>query len=279
MRLGTAGVVSVLWRGRFPNATVVGISGHPWAVLGAAFLVALAAIGLATPASAGLLALAMACTVVFGWHEGQQFVEEPVRGLMLAVLYGALALTGAGRWSLDQLIASRWAAAHELSRVGAPYSLGSRQPPWGTDLGLLLLRLGTGLSLFSLFGVTKVGWVITQLQSPEPWSHWAFAKLIAAVGFPVPFLLSIGAVLNETLTPLLVAAGLATRVAASIGAVGFGGAFYTSIRLGEEPLRAATYLVAFATIAFTGAGRHSLDMSGLFSGRDRTANLCHAGGV
>ena len=276
LRLGAAGILGLLYRGGFPYATVPGMSNHSVAVSGAALLAALTAIGFATRVSAAPLALAMACSAAWGTHQGQQLLEEPVRGLMLAILYGALALTGAGRWSLDHFIASRQRRAHELTveratttsggtstgvRTDArtPQVIESGDRPRTVDLGLLLLRLGTGLSLFLLFGLTKAGWVIARLQSAEPWNQWGFAKLIADMGFPAPLLFAIGAVLNETVTPSLVAAGLATRVAAGIGAIGFGGAFYTSLRLGEEPLRAATYLVAFATIALTGAGRYSID--------------------
>ena len=43
--------------------------------------------------------------------------------------------------------------------------------------------------------------------------------------------------------------GIWTRPAAIIGALGMAGAFYTSLRLGEDAGRAATYVVAFTAIA------------------------------
>jgi uncharacterized membrane protein YphA (DoxX/SURF4 family) len=107
---------------------------------------------------------------------------------------------------------------------------------------VLLLRLGTGLSLFAFFGTTKIGWVVNGTTSN-------FAQLIRAVGFPLPRVLTVFAILNETVTPLLVTLGIWTRPAAIIGALGMTGAFYTSLRLGEDAGRAATYVVAFTSIA------------------------------
>ena len=107
---------------------------------------------------------------------------------------------------------------------------------------VLLLRLGTGLSLFAFFGTTKIGWVVNGTASN-------FAQLIRAVGFPLPRVLTAFAILNETVTPLLVTLGIWTRPAAIIGALGMMGAFYTSLRLGEDAGRAATYVVAFTAIA------------------------------
>lgn len=107
---------------------------------------------------------------------------------------------------------------------------------------LLLLRVGAGLSLFLFFGTTKIGWVVTGQTS-------SFEQLIRAMGFPVAPLFTTFAILNETVTPLLVVFNRFTRPAAIVGALGMTGALYTSLRLGEDAGRAATYLVAFATIA------------------------------
>jgi len=81
----------------------------------------------------------------------------------------------------------------------------------------------------------------------------------------VPVLLALCAVLNETVTPVLVAAGLFTRVAAAMGAIGMASAMYTSLWLAEEPVRAMLYVVAFATLSLAGPGALSL-------GRERTPN-------
>lgn len=107
---------------------------------------------------------------------------------------------------------------------------------------LLVLRVGAGLSLFLFFGTTKIGWVVTGQTS-------GFEQLIRAVGFPVAPLFTTFAILNETVTPLLVVFNIVTRPAAIVGALGMTGALYTSLRLGEDAGRAATYLVAFAVTA------------------------------
>jgi putative oxidoreductase len=240
LRIGGGIALGMLFAwGRFPYASVVGISGHSWAVGLVGMCGVLTLCGFATRSAAGLLAAAMAFSGAWGMHVGQRPLEEPVRAAMFAVLYTALALTGPGTLSLEFLM--------------------SRAAPARVDAGLLVLRLGAGLSLLGCFGITKIGWVIALLHSPAPLSASGFAQLIRSVGFPAPLLLALCAVLNETVTPLFVASGFLTRVAAAIGALGMAGALYTSLRVGEEPVRAALYVVAFATLALTGAGRYSVD--------------------
>ena len=248
LRLGGLTILALLFAwGRFPDSAVAGISDHSSRVAVVAVLGVLTALGLVVRPSAIALAAAMVWSCAHGWRIGQQFLEEPVRAFVLFILYSTLACTGAGRWSIDQLVTRSRAAEHILKPLARR-----------VDAGLLLLRLGTGISLFAFFGVTKIGWILIQLHAPQPWSQWDFARLIAAVGFPAPFLLSVCAVANETIIPLLVAAGVVTRPAAALGAIGMSGTMYTSLRLHEEPLRAATYLVCFAALALTGAGRYSM---------------------
>jgi len=241
LRVGALAILGFLFAWRFPNSTVAAISGHAFRVVVVVVLGAFSALGLAARPAAALTAAAMAWSLAEGLRHGQQFLEEPVRALMLVIIYSALACTGGGRWSLDL----------PNGRLPPPTSR-------NLDAGLLLLRLGSGLSLFVFFGITKIGWVLVQLHGPQPWSQWDFAKLIAVVGFPAPLLLSLCAVANETVISLLVAAGVITRLAAAVGAIGMSGAMYTSMRLQEEPLRAATYLVAFAGLALTGGGRRGI---------------------
>ncbi len=165
----------------------------------------------------------MALSAGYGLAIAQSPLQEPVRGLMFAVVYAAIG------------VASR-----------------------DIDLGLLVLRLGTGLSLFACFGLTKIGWAIVLAHEPGEWTTWGFARLIHDVGFPAAPVLALFAIGNETVTPLLVACGVLPRLAALIGVIGFSGALYTSLRLAEEPVRAALYLIAFATLSVTGAGRYAL---------------------
>ena len=130
---------------------------------------------------------------------------------------------------------------------------------------LLVLRLGAGLSLFAFFGTTKIGWVL----HGQP---FALAQLIRNVGFPFARALAVLAILNETVTPLAVAGGVLTRPAAIIAALDMTGAFYTSVRLGEDAGRAATYVVAFTTIAIlVGPNRrHRIDERSPSGGHERS---------
>lgn len=107
---------------------------------------------------------------------------------------------------------------------------------------LVVLRVGAGLALFLFFGTTKIGWVVRGQTS-------GFTQLIRAVGFPVAPVFTALAILNETVTPLLVVFNIFTRPVAIVGALGMAGAFYTSLRLGEDAGRAATYVVAFVVTA------------------------------
>ena len=71
-----------------------------------------------------------------------------------------------------------------------------------TDLGLLVLRLGIGLTLALAHGLGKL-----------PPSD-GFIEGTAAMGFPLPVLFAWAAALSEFLGGLLLAVGLATRPAA-----------------------------------------------------------------
>lgn len=210
-------------RGGFPHAVIAGISGHPWAVALIGVAAACVAVGVWIPIAAGFLTLTLTLSASYGLVIGQEPLQEPMRAVMFAVIYAAIAC-----------------ARHDI------------------DLGLLILRVGTGLSLFAFFGLTKIGWVIALAHEPGTWTTWGFARLIGAVGLPAAPVLALLAIGNETLTPICVALGVLARPAALIGAIGFAGALYTSLRIAEEPMRAALYLIAFATLTLTGAGRRAL---------------------
>lgn len=125
-----------------------------------------------------------------------------------------------------------------------------------TDAGLLVLRLGAGVSLFLLFGLTK-------LKAANSFLHtggWEFVDFNRKVGLPAPVLVAFLQTLNESVGALLVAAGFLTRYAAGSLALGFVAATYLSIRMGEDAwLIALCYVVMFTTLALTGAGKLSID--------------------
>ena len=138
------------------------------------------------------------------------------------------------------------------------------------DLGLLILRL-SGLGLAFAHGLGKV----TALAGGEQ----RFVEGVAGIGFPAPVAFAWAAALTELVGGLLIAAGLATRVAAALAAFVMAVAGFlrhhalqqiaaatglTSIapevleRWGKPEL-ALVYLLCFLALALLGPGRHSLD--------------------
>jgi uncharacterized membrane protein YphA (DoxX/SURF4 family) len=126
------------------------------------------------------------------------------------------------------------------------------------DLGLLILR-GTGLLLVATFGVQKIGWYWSAFLAGKSLTSSGLAPLIAKMGFPIPVALALWIMFNESIGAFLVACGFLTRLAAASLTLGMAGALYTSVRLGEDWLRAALYLIIFAALSLTGPGRFSLD--------------------
>jgi uncharacterized membrane protein YphA (DoxX/SURF4 family) len=127
-----------------------------------------------------------------------------------------------------------------------------------TDLGLLILR-GAGLLLALTFGVQKIGWYWSALHAAKPFSSIGLAPLIAKMGFPIPVALALWITFNESIGAFLIGCGFLTRLLAASLALGMAGALYTSVRLGEDWLRAALYLIIFVTLILTGPGKFSLD--------------------
>jgi uncharacterized membrane protein YphA (DoxX/SURF4 family) len=109
------------------------------------------------------------------------------------------------------------------------------------DWGLLALR-GAGFLLAFTFGLQKIGWYIAAFHSDKSFSSIGLAPLIAQVGFPAPVILALWITFNESIGALFLGFGLFTRVLAASAALGMAGALYTSVRLGEDWLRAALYL-------------------------------------
>lgn len=126
------------------------------------------------------------------------------------------------------------------------------------DIGLLVLR-GAGLFLALTFGWQKLSAYVDVVRVGQPLSGTGLAGLIRMMGLPAPTLLAVCAVLNESIGALFIACGFLTRPAAAVGALGMMVAFYVSMRLGEDPLRAFLYFVIFLSLSITGPGRFSID--------------------
>ena len=126
------------------------------------------------------------------------------------------------------------------------------------DLGLLILR-GAGFLLAVTFGVQKIGWYWTAFHAGKSLSAVGLAPLIARMGFPIPLVLALWITFNESIGALLIGCGFLTRLLAASAALGMAGALYTSVRLDEDWLRAALYLIVFVALALIGPGRFSVD--------------------
>ena len=126
------------------------------------------------------------------------------------------------------------------------------------DLGFLLLR-GAGFLLALTFGIQKIGWYWSALHAGKSFSSIGLAPLIAKTGFPIPVVLAIWITFNESIGAFLVGCGFLTRILSTSLALGMVGALYVSVRLDEDWLRAALYLIIFTTLILTGPGEFSLD--------------------
>jgi putative oxidoreductase len=123
--------------------------------------------------------------------------------------------------------------------------------PRGYDLGLLVLRLWTGIGLFLMHGLPKVtGFSGMAAHFPDPLhigSRWSLAF----------------AVLSDAICSLLIVLGLATRWAALIVAINTGVAFVMVHKLhlfGEHNGELAfLFFGAALTLFIAGGGRFSVD--------------------
>ena len=126
------------------------------------------------------------------------------------------------------------------------------------NLGLLALR-SAGFLLAFTFGIQKIGWYLAAFHSNKAFSSIGLAPLIAKIGFPIPVILALWITFNESIGAFLIGCGLLTRALALSAALGMVGALYTSVRLEEDWLRAALYLIVFVTLSLVGPGSVSID--------------------
>jgi uncharacterized membrane protein YphA (DoxX/SURF4 family) len=126
------------------------------------------------------------------------------------------------------------------------------------DWGLLVLR-GASLFLAVTFGLQKLTGLLALLRSGAPWAAWGLMQFVRHLGFPFPVFLTICATLNESVIAFMVACGFMTRITAASVALNMAVALSISIRINEEPLRAALYFIIYVALIVAGAGRFSVD--------------------
>lgn len=137
--------------------------------------------------------------------------------------------------------------------------------PPATDLALLVLRVGVGVTLFLRHGVEKlVNFSAMAPHFPNPIHIGATTGLVIAL-------------ISDSICSLLVAMGLATRWAALFSfcniavAWAFVHHFQFFGRTGEHGELIVLYLAAMAAIFLTGGGKFSLDH--LLSHKDSSRTL------
>jgi putative oxidoreductase len=121
------------------------------------------------------------------------------------------------------------------------------------DAGLLLLRVGSGLALCTIFEkfLPRAG-----VWGPQEW----FVGDVAKMGFPFPVAFAWAAVLSEFIGGILLALGLASRPAAFTNAVTtFVAAFVYHEDIGRDGVVALAFFLITAALTLTGPGRFSLD--------------------
>jgi uncharacterized membrane protein YphA (DoxX/SURF4 family) len=121
---------------------------------------------------------------------------------------------------------------------------------------LLLLRLGVGISIVLVFGISKLqgGWASLHT------GQWPFADFNRKLGLPTPVLVAWLQTLNESLGALFLASGFLTRYAATALAFGFAVATYCSFKVHEPSwILAAYFWLIFTSLLLAGPGRFSID--------------------
>jgi uncharacterized membrane protein YphA (DoxX/SURF4 family) len=100
------------------------------------------------------------------------------------------------------------------------------------------------------------------LDSVSRWeifiSHW-IGTVNRKNGFSNPGGARLVDHIYESIGALLIGCGFLTRILAASAALGMAGALYTSVRLHEDWLRAALYLIVFVALALIGPGKFSVD--------------------
>ncbi|MFN4244804.1 MAG: DoxX family protein [Brevinematia bacterium] len=123
------------------------------------------------------------------------------------------------------------------------------------DLGVLILRVITGMLMVMLHGWGKILGVVGFLSGKE----WKFVNVVSSLGFPVPGLFAILAGVVEFFSSILVILGILTRVNAGLLSFVMLVAVYYNTKTGASYELALIYFVIFLCLILIGGGKYSLD--------------------
>ena len=124
------------------------------------------------------------------------------------------------------------------------------------DIGLLLLRVGTGLLLIANHGWSKL---MSAYGYVALGKDWKFIEGVAKMGFPLPAFFAIAAAMVESIGSVLLILGLFTRYAALFIGITMGVAIYRHLTTDFRYELAAMYLLIAIALMLLPPGRFSLD--------------------
>ncbi len=116
--------------------------------------------------------------------------------------------------------------------------------------------------LLLTFGIQKISDSILFIKSGQPWSVMPLVLLVKTVGFPFSQVLTVFAILSESIFPFMVAIGLWTRSFSILIVLSMTGALYTSLIIHDPVISwgsAIQYILIFTSITIAGPGKLSLD--------------------
>jgi len=128
--------------------------------------------------------------------------------------------------------------------------------PRGIHLGLCFLRVCFGLGLVSGYGWSRLIHAGNYLFQGQ---EWPFLRIVKSLGFPLPVAFATASALAESVCAVLLAAGLLTRVNASLIAFNMLVAVSLHLRLGQPLEPALLYLFSALTLVLSGGGTYSID--------------------
>jgi putative oxidoreductase len=117
------------------------------------------------------------------------------------------------------------------------------------QIGLLVLRLGTGLGMALAHGLGKV---------PPP---DRLVEAVTGMGFPLPVIFAWAAGLTELFGGLFIAIGLATRLSSALMAITMGVAFFVAHAADPFQNKELSFMYLFCSLAIflLGPGKWSID--------------------